>query len=141
MFANQRYTIVENKTEVGDSNKFYYLDPENNTEDSKYLRGLPSTVFRKGYRECIEYNHIDRAEMVVYKKAVAYRHVLDSWFEYQKLRHIYAFAAFEVAREQRRKQRPPKHVPVFCKECGLEEWSPRFVKWDGEEYYHACDCY
>jgi len=138
-----RFTIIDSFEEDMklNSKNIHYLDPENDAEDEKFMKGIPTKAFHNGYRQYVEYDKVDGIYWFVYNKPVIYRDILSKWLEREKVKHQYTIVAKEATKKVRQKGSVTSHTPIFCDYCGLEKWSKNFVKWDGEFKYSACDCY
>lgn len=120
-------SIVSDDINEKENRDLYFLNPEKDNDDKKYMHNMVTHKFVKNKRICKEFDKVDMVEQVVYKKAVIKRSVYNSWME--KMMANKTYKKIEVPKVK------------YCKDCGLEEWSENFIKWDGEMYYHPCECY
>jgi len=76
-----RFTIIDSFEEDMklDNKNIHYLDPENDTEDEKFMKGIPTKAFHNRYRQHVEYDKVDGVYWYVYNKPVIYKDVLKKW--------------------------------------------------------------
>ena len=120
-----RLQIINNSVEDSLLNKkeIYYLDPENDKDDYKFMIHCITDKFTNGFYICLEKDETGKTRILKKKPVIhidVYRKHISNTTVKNNSKSIYE--------------------PV-CEDCGLPRGGLGFVKYDGDIYYHKCDCY
>jgi hypothetical protein len=121
-----RFQIINNSVEDSLLNKeeIYYLDPENDKDDYYFMIHCVTDKFTNGLYICLEIDDTGKTHIVKKRPVI----------------HIDVYRK-HISNTTEKKKSKSTYKPVYCEDCGLERGGLGFIRYDGEDYYHKCECY